>query len=129
MNELLKKLNFKAQKKIVILNEPEEFKVFSEDFKNYTEIQNNFTDNEKVDFAIIFVREFSEVDSALGIINGKLGENAVLWFSYPKKSSKKYKSDIARDPLWEKFGKIGMTGVRMIAIDDDWSSMRFKKAE
>ena len=54
-------------------------------------------------------------------------EDPVLWIAYPKKSSKKYKSDLSRDHGWEAVGEAGFEGVRQIAIDSDWSALRFRK--
>lgn len=48
---------------------------------------------------------------------------------YPKGTSKKYKSEINRDNGWEILAKSGFESVRQIAIDEDWSAMRFRKVE
>jgi hypothetical protein len=58
-----------------------------------------------------------------------LEQDAVLWFAYPKSSSKKYKCDFNRDTGCDILGQNGYEGVRMIAIDEDWSALRFRKAE
>jgi len=53
----------------------------------------------------------------------------VVWFAYPKGTSKKYKSEINRDSGWQVLGKAGFEPVRMVAIDEDWSACRFRRAE
>jgi len=50
------------------------------------------------------------------------------WWAYPKKSSRKYKVDIDRDNGWQVLGDLGYEPVRMVAIDEDWSAVRFRKA-
>ena len=55
--------------------------------------------------------------------------DAILWICYPKKSSKKYKCDFNRDSGWTVLGAAGYEPVRMVAIDEDWSALRFRKAE
>ena len=51
---------------------------------------------------------------------------AVLWFAYPKKSSKLYRSDINRDAGWDVLGKFGFEPVRQIALNEHWSALRFR---
>jgi len=55
--------------------------------------------------------------------------DAVVWFAYPKGSSKKYKSEINRDAGWQVLGDAGFEPVRMVAIDEDWSAVRFRRAD
>lgn len=49
--------------------------------------------------------------------------------AYPKKSSKRYASDLSRDESWQPLGDLGMEPVRQVAIDPDWSAVRFRHAE
>jgi hypothetical protein len=58
-----------------------------------------------------------------------LEEDALFWFAYPKKSSKKYQCEFNRDNGWQSLGDLGFEPVRMVAIDEDWSALRFRKAE
>jgi hypothetical protein len=53
----------------------------------------------------------------------------MLWFAYPKKSSVNYTCDFSRDTGWEILGRHGFEGVRMVAIDQDWSALRFRRVE
>lgn len=52
-----------------------------------------------------------------------------LWFCYPKGTSRKYHSDLNRKRLIELFGPYDFEGVTQIAIDDDWSAIRFKHVD
>ncbi|MFD1294975.1 hypothetical protein ACFQ5N_14115 [Lutibacter holmesii] len=47
----------------------------------------------------------------------------------PKKTSKNYQSEINRDNGWTLLGELGFEGVRQVAIDNDWSALRFRKVE
>jgi len=49
--------------------------------------------------------------------------------SYPKKSSAKYRSDLSRDDSWRELGDLGFEPVRQVAVDADWSALRFRRAE
>jgi hypothetical protein len=55
--------------------------------------------------------------------------DAVVWFAYPKGTSRKYKSEINRDNEWQVLGELGFEGVRSVAIDEDWSAARFRRVE
>ena len=54
--------------------------------------------------------------------------DAIVWFAYPKRSSKKYRSQIDRDNGWNILGREGFEPVRMVAIDEDLSAIRFRRA-
>jgi hypothetical protein len=53
--------------------------------------------------------------------------DAQLWMVYPKGSSKKYKCEFNRDTGWTALGVAGYEPVRQVAIDEDWSALRFRK--
>jgi len=52
-----------------------------------------------------------------------------VWISYPKASSKHYKSEIKYGQGWAPLGKEGFEPVSMVAIDEDWSAVRFRRVE
>ena len=52
-----------------------------------------------------------------------------MWLAYPKGSSKRYTCVFTRDTGWASMGEAGFEPVRMIAIDEDWSALRFRRAE
>ena len=45
----------------------------------------------------------------------------------PKGTSKRYKSEIHRDTGWQAIGQAGFEPVRAVAIDEDWSALRFRR--
>ena len=55
--------------------------------------------------------------------------DALLWFAYPKGTSKKYKCDFNRDGGWRSVRAPGFNSVRQIAIDEDWPALRFRRSE
>ncbi|HEY5469640.1 MAG TPA: hypothetical protein VIK07_03895 [Bacteroidales bacterium] len=129
MNDLLKKLNYKGQQRIALINAGESFSIL---FKNELE---NILINKEIDprypyeFIIIFVKSIAEVESISPIAIHNLLADGVLWFCYPKKTSKKYTSDIDRDHGWKSLNDSGLHGVRLVAIDEDWSALRFRNAK
>ena len=55
--------------------------------------------------------------------------DAVVWFAYPKGTSKKYKCDFNRDTGWDALKSAGFDTVRAVAIDEDWTGLRFRRVE
>ena len=53
--------------------------------------------------------------------------SAVVWFAYPKGTSKKYTSEIGWDTGNGALGEAGFEPVRMVAIDEDWTGKRFRR--
>lgn len=84
---------------------------------------------EKVVFCICFATKQTEIDAICKAFVPKLDGDAILWFCYPKGTSKKYKCDFNRDTGWQSLGDAGLEGVRAVAIDADWSALRFRKVE
>jgi uncharacterized protein (DUF2344 family) len=127
MIQLFKKLNYKDQKEIYIINAPEFFNKRLQEIE--IKINSKYSSGEKIDFILIFAKNKVEIDKAIESIKTSLADDAILWFAYPKKSSKKYNCDFNRDTGWDSLGRIGYEGVRMIAIDEDWSAIRFRNAK
>ncbi|NNF07326.1 MAG: hypothetical protein HKN21_11245 [Candidatus Eisenbacteria bacterium] len=128
MTGLWKKLNLKGQSPIHIVNAPESFEKELKQLKNVS-VRSRFTAASKVSFTICFVTTQKQIEKAAKNLKGTKGEDPVVWFAYPKKSSKKYECDFDRDRGWESIGKAGFEGVRMVAIDEDWSALRFRRVE
>jgi hypothetical protein len=126
MKSLLAKLNYKGQKRISILNSDEKFiQSFSAELRDVT-VDQKIDPRYPYEFIIIFVKSVSEVEQmAPGTIHN-LKADGVLWFCYPKKTSKKFSSDLSRDHGWTILNESGFHGIRLVAIDEDWSALRFR---
>ena len=57
----------------------------------------------------------------------QLADEALFWVAYPKKSGN-IKSDMTRDKGWEAIMGKGYDPVMQIAINEDWSALRFRKS-
>lgn len=129
MTPLFKKLNFKQHKEILILNHPAEFEDEIKAMKDYTTIKTIINDIKEIEFVLAFVKTKSDIGRIAPIIHKNLKGDGIVWFAYPKGTSKKYKAEINRDTGWDILGKLGLEGVRAVAIDDDWSALRFRRVE
>lgn len=121
------KLNLKDQTEIVVLNAPASFEPELKALKGVT-VRRDMKGGD-IGFSLAFVTTQREVDALGPQVGKKAKGDAIVWFAYPKGSSKKYKSEINRDGGWAVMGKAGFEGVRMIAIDDDWTAVRFRRVE
>lgn len=121
--ELWKKLQWKDQSPILLFNCPADlYNLFAE---LNTDIKTSAIG--KFQFIIVFAESLSQINKLIPIAVGSLESSGILWSAYPKKSSKKYKSDISRDCGWELFSKSNFEPVRQISINEDWTALRFKK--
>jgi len=129
MTPLFKKLNFKEQKQIVAINSPQSFDEELSEMKSISKIVTNLEKAKDIEFAICFVTTQNEIESFISALDKKLIGDSIIWFCYPKASSKKYKCDFNRDTGFGALGNYGLEGVRQVAIDEDWSALRFRKVE
>src|SRR6185503_1471584 len=122
------KLNLKEQKQILVLNAPGSFEPELKTLRGVT-VQRDLKGAGDVEFSLAFVIKQSEVDTLGKAVGKKAKGDAVVWFAYPKGSSKKYKSEINRDSGWKVLGEAGFEPVRMVAIDEDWSAVSFRRVD
>jgi hypothetical protein len=125
MATVFQKLNLKDQTEIVILNAPASFEPEIQTLRG-TAVRRSLG-NAGHSFSLAFVTKQAEVDALARTIGERVDGDAVVWFAYPKKSSKKYTCEIDRDHGWQELGKAGFEPVRMVAIDEDWSAVRFRR--
>lgn len=126
MTPLLKKLNYKDQKEVIIFDAPEELNDEVKAMENYVNVKVNPIPK-AFDFMLSFLSSVDHVNALAENWSNHAQGDAIMWCCYPKKSSKKYKSDITRDNGWQVLGDYGWEPVRQIAINDDWSALRFRK--
>jgi len=120
------KLNLKDQNEIVVVNAPASFEPELASLDGVT-VRRNASEVKAIDFSLAFVTTQKEVDTLAKSIVKKAQGDAIVWFAYPKQSSKRYTCEFNRDTRWASLGKAGFEPVRMIAIDEDWSALRFRR--
>jgi hypothetical protein len=73
----------------------------------------------------VFVTNRLELEAQLSQLKDLLAPKGMIWVTYHKGTSK-VKTDINRDTINAYAGGLGLQGVAMISIDDDWSALRLK---
>ena len=124
--KIFDKLNLKNLTKILVLNAPESFEPELAALHGVG-ISRSLRGLSTVEFSLAFVSEQKEVDKLAASI-AKIAEgDPILWFAYPKVTSKKYESEVNRNCGWRVLEQSGFETVRLIAIDEDWSALRFRR--
>ncbi len=129
MTNLFKKLNFKEQEVIVSINSPKSFDAELVEMETFATIAKTLNEVSEIEFALCFVTKQMEVDTFIEEVYDKLKGDAILWMCYPKGSSKNYQCEFNRDTGWAMLAQKGLETVRQVAIDEDWSALRFRKVE
>jgi len=128
MSPTFSKLNLKDQAEILVLNAPASFEPELATLRGVT-VRRAIKDIDAVAFSLAFVIAQKDVDTLGKAVAAKAAGDAVVWFAYPKGTSKKYTSGINRDHGWDVLGKAGFEPVRSVAIDEDWSAIRFRRVD
>ena len=80
-----------------------------------------------VDFILAFIVDRKELEKHLAELKGMMKPKGLLWIAYYKGTAKT-KTDINRDSIHAYGRTLGLEGITMISMDEDWSAMRFKVA-
>jgi hypothetical protein len=78
-----------------------------------------------VDAIHFFANNRKELEVHAPKLIDQLKPNGLIWIMYHKGTSK-VKTDIHRDTINAHAQTLGLTGVFMISIDEDWSALRLK---
>lgn len=128
MSALFKKLNLGDNDRILVLNAPESFDAVLTELDS-VRVLKRATAKTRVSFAIGFAVTQTDLDRVSTRLAQVAEGDAVVWLAYPKKSSKNFRCEFDRDSGWTILGDAGFEGVRQVAIDEDWSALRFRRVE
>jgi hypothetical protein len=128
MSDIFEKLNLTDQQEILVLHAPESFLPELARLPVLT-IQHHIESVPEIGFFLAFVTRKSEVDALAGAVAARAPGDAIVWFAYPKSTSKRYQCDFNRDTGWDALRAAGFDTVRAVAIDEDWTALRFRRVE
>jgi hypothetical protein len=128
MPSVFAKLNFKSQREILVVNAPASFESEITALKN-VRILRDPKKAKSVEFALAFATTQAELDKQSALLAAKAVGDALLWFAYPKGTSKRYRCEFNRDSGWNVMVQAGFETVRAVAIDEDWSALRFRRVQ
>ncbi|HCR49931.1 MAG TPA: hypothetical protein PLL64_00605 [Rhodothermales bacterium] len=122
MNPILKKLGYKGQPLVLLLEAPESFAAVIQEFETPPDVIPVGT----YAFILAFAKDKRALNNLTAGITTLLKGDGHLWLAYPKKTSRMYKSDLSREVVGACLGSQDFEPVRQIAIDQDWSALRFR---
>ncbi len=122
------KLNAKGIDHMVIIDAPKSFEPELAALDGVT-VTRAFSPAADTPFALAFGTTLEQVDAFAAAVAAHTAGDAIVWFAYPKGSSKRYRCEFNRDTGWASLGAAGFEPVRQVAIDDDWSALRFRRVE
>jgi hypothetical protein len=125
---LFNKLNLGAHDEIVLFNAPDSFESELKQLKG-VKIVRDPGKPKAIKFGLAFAMTQAQLDRASKLLAAGSEGDAVLWFAYPKGTSKRYTCEFNRDAGWGVIRAAGFDSVRMVAIDEDWSALRFRRLE
>lgn len=126
MTPLFRKLNLTTQSVVQVLNAPDSFEPELSALKGI-DVRRDLKG--KSGFVIAFAVKQAEVDAASKRIAASAVGDAIVWMVYPKGSSRNYSCDFTRESGWSVLGEAGFEPVRQVAVDEDWSALRFRRVE
>jgi hypothetical protein len=124
-NSIAQKFRIKEDYKLLVLNQPPEFKKDIAPLPEGARILNNSKTFDQVHW---FVKDKAQMEAELDGVLAMLKPNVVCWIYYPKGSSK-IQTDLTRDKGWEELLKHNeLQWVSLVSFNDTWSAfgMRLK---
>jgi hypothetical protein len=122
-SSLAKKLQLKPGQKMIVFNPPTGY---------FNQLKaalkaNTLTNRARsgADAVLLFASSVADLNRHAAKTIAAVPRDGLLWIAYPKGASK-IKSDLNRDHGWDAIHKAKLEGVRLIALDDTWSVMRFQ---
>ncbi len=128
MSNIWRKLNLKEQREILVSCAPASFEAAIDELEN-VRVHRSPSDCAAITFLLAFVTKREEITRLAKAIGKKAEGDAIIWLAYPKGSSKRVRCDFNRDTGCAPLGTDGFEGVRQVAIDEDWSALRFRRVE
>ena len=119
---LVKKLGIKPGDRMILCNEPETFLKDLGGLPPGVRATDRLTST--ANFQLFFTDRRADLKKAFPELVKKLEANGMLWISWPKKSSGK-PTDLTEDIVREIGLAAGVVDVKVCAIDDTWSGLKF----
>lgn len=121
-NPLLKKFQIKEEFSVLLMNSnPSIHPLF-----DGARVEYKAATNDEYDSVILFTKNEEELRKWVPEADKAQKKDGQLWLSYPKKSGD-IETDLNRDITWKALKAFGFEPVRLISMNEDWSSMRIVK--
>lgn len=120
---LLKKLGIKPGFTLLFLQQPDSYFELLGDLPHDCKILES-GDSEPADFVHVFCTTWENLEAVGPGAKEALKKSGMLWVSWPKGSSS-IRTDLKRDPIRNYLLSLGLVDVKVAAVDEDWSGLKF----
>ncbi len=129
MDRLLKKLCYRGQQRIAIIEAP--VSLYSMISETLPGIQTDTLIDPRYlyDFILAFALNKSDVNRISPQAIHNISPDGKLWIAFPRNKKGRNKSEITRDTGWDMLHKAGYLRVSQVNIDDEWSALRFRNSK
>lgn len=127
MTPLFQKLNLKQHAAVVVLDAPASFESALTELTAAGPVVIHRAPQAGMDFALGFAVTQAQLDAVSAQLTATDAPDPILWVAYPKGTSKTYRCEFNRDSGWHVLGAAGFEPVRQVALDADWSALRFRR--
>ncbi len=124
-SSLAQKLQMRPGSRVLVVNAPEDYLAALSPLPEGAEVSEGEDATGQYDVVQTFVKDRLDVERYAALALGALRAGGVLWFSYPKQSSK-VATDLTRDRGWDVVARAGLRPVAQVSVDDVWSAVRFR---
>ena len=119
---LAKKIGIKEGSRIALVNAPQDFQSELEELPD--NVQFIRPSAKSLDIILFFVLTEQTLAKDFSKLAARLTANGMIWIAWPKKSS-----GVATDLTFDRVQRLGLTAglvdVKICAIDDTWSGLKF----
>lgn len=119
-----KKLGIKEGFIIKIYDAPDHYFELFDDLPSDLIYEKNEPKPGSLDFIHIFTKEQNDLSTLVPKAKEALKKQGILWVSWPKGASK-IPTDVNREIIREMLLNIGLVDVKVAAIDETWSGLKF----
>lgn len=118
---LVKKLGFKPGQRIYVKNGPDNYLSLVSPIPERTRFFRRLSND--LDLVHLFVRNTTDLRSALSNTRARIKQNGSIWVFWPKKSSR-VPTDVTEDTIREVAFPLGLVDVKVCAVDEVWSGLK-----
>jgi hypothetical protein len=118
---LAKKLGFKANSRVLLLEAPENYQRLVEPLPPGVVFER--VAGSGINIAHVFIIRKEQLVKHLNALRKKLGPEAAVWVSWPKKSAK-VATTVTEDTIREVALSIGFVDVKVCAVNEVWSGLK-----
>ncbi|MEM8886388.1 MAG: DUF3052 domain-containing protein [Bacteroidota bacterium] len=120
---LARKLGIKPGYKVLLYQAPDHYFELFADLPEELEFLEKGIE-EGVDFIHLFCTEMKDLEAVADVHKAFLKKTGLMWVSWPKGKSK-IPTDLKREPIRDHLLSIGLVDVKVAAVDEDWSGLKF----